>query len=153
TNCKFLWSSRLPFLFGVMLVASFLAFITASNAASPLVNSFELQGSPNATPPNPPDDWSLLYNGGLNNGGSPDVFTGILFDDANTSTDDNFTSGSKIDDPISAWKWTTGTVGDKQDLNHVAAALYNHTFDPVSGAITGNATNFYFMADLIAGNG
>src|SRR5207249_3934329 len=34
-----------------------------------------------------------------------------------------------------------------------AAALYNSNYNPITGAATGPATNLYFMADLIAGNG
>src|SRR6266516_146560 len=155
-NCRKPPCRRAPvaWLIYSILVVGFLAFTNSMSAASsPLTDSFELDGDFTAVSPNPSDDWDLLYNGGANNGGSPVVFSGVLFDDANTSTDDNFTSGSKIDDLISKWKWTTGTVNDKQDLNHVAAALYNSNYNPITGAATGPATNLYFMADLIAGNG
>src|SRR5258707_2474272 len=83
-----------------LLVAGLLAFTSGARAAvisSPLIESFELDGNVAAQLPNPPDDWELLYNGGLNNGGSPAVFTGIVQDPSNSSSDDNFTSGSKID--------------------------------------------------------
>src|SRR6266436_2795290 len=95
-NCRKLPCRRahVAWLIYSMLVVGFLAFATSLRAASsPLVDSFELDGDFTAVSPNPADDWNLLYNGGANNGGSPVVFSGVLFDDANTSTDDNFTSG------------------------------------------------------------
>src|SRR5262245_37302569 len=69
THALLLWVS--------LVAAGLIAMPHAAFGASiPLNVTFELDGDVAATVPNPPDDWALLYNGGLDNGGSPSIYTG-----------------------------------------------------------------------------
>src|SRR5437773_3611301 len=123
-------------------------------ASIPLNETFELDGDIAATAPNPPDDWGLLYNGGLETGGAAAIYTGNIVDAVNAG-DDTFTGGSKITQDPTEWAWvetTTSSASDKTDINNVAVALYTRQYN-AAGVDSGPATNLFFRADVTAPNG
>lgn len=111
---------------------------------------FELDGNADqddATPP--PDDWETLYNNGLNNGGSPSVFTGIKNDPEDPQQ--IFSGGvkdildiSSNQNNVQTWSWTTGSVPDKNNITNAYASSYIDT--------SGDRI-IYFGADRISNNG
>src|SRR5262245_8998310 len=106
-------------------------------------SQFELDGNITNAPPGLPDDWQTLFAGG----GGAAVFTGIVADPVNSTSDDTFTGGSHIEQQISDWMWTYSKANDKTDINNVAVAMY--TTNVVGQA----ATNLFFMADTTSVNG
>ena len=67
------------------------------------------------------EDWTTVNFGGLS--GTQLAKTGVLADPAPASI---FTGGgSKDDNDISAWKFKTGSVPDKDDITNAFAAAYN----------------------------
>ena len=95
---------------------------------------FELNGNPNSTLPNPPDNWDLVYKGTS----SADYTTGIITDFP-SNADNYFVQGTKDIQDITGWKWSTQSVPDKDDLLHAGVAVYGHLL--------------YFFADRYAVNG
>ena len=81
----------------------------------------------------PPDDWATLLGGG----GSADAFTGIIHEPPDTTI--FTTGGSKDNNDTDEWRWTNGSVPDKDDLLDGFAALYGDVM--------------YFGADRYANNG
>ncbi|GHA16532.1 hypothetical protein UN63_04350 [Oceanisphaera arctica] len=104
---------------------------------------FELDGNAlqDGNPP-PPDDWQTLYNGGLNNGGSPEVFTGVNPDAAPVTI---FDGGKKDIQPIGDWSHKNGSVPDKDDITNAYAASY-------TDSATGDRI-LYFGADRFSNVG
>ena len=98
---------------------------------------FELDGNTVNNPAILGDDWDS-HPGAMGNR--------FLFntDPLSQTTDDIFTGGgSKDQQPISNWNWTTGSVPDKDNIEHSFAASYDkngHTF-------------VYFGLDRYANNG
>ncbi|HEX5015488.1 MAG TPA: DUF11 domain-containing protein [Candidatus Limnocylindrales bacterium] len=119
-------------LFVFSLLLQYFAF-----AATPVLavhdDSFQLDGNAIDDPGNPPDDWATLVGGG----GSADAFSGIIHEapDSTIFT----TGGSKDINDTDEWRWTDGSVPDKDDLLDGFAALYGDVM--------------YFGADRFANNG
>ncbi len=96
------------------------------------------------------DDWQFLVT---NNGSSNSNFgtwTGIVLDptpDPTTFT----TGGSKDINDISQWRWTAGSVPDKDNILHAYAAAY--TAPSSSDGITQGDLLIFFGADRLANNG
>ena len=110
----------------------------ASFAAAPAVlavhdEQFQLDGNAIQDPPPPPDDWATLLAGG----GSADAFTGIIHEAPDTTI--FTTGGSKDNNDTDEWRWTNGSVPDKDDLLDGFAALYGDVM--------------YFGADRYANSG
>ena len=132
------WSA----LFVLSLLLQYFSFALASPALAVHDEGlFELDGDTianNATAPiGPADDWDS-HPGATGNR--------FLFnnDPLSQQTDDIFTGGSTKDDlNTSGWNWTTGSVPDKDNIEHAFAASYEkngHTF-------------VYFGLDRYANNG
>jgi uncharacterized repeat protein (TIGR01451 family) len=91
---------------------------------------FELDGNALASGA-PGDDWSNLANADAS------VF---ITDPLSQTTDKIFTGGGSKDDlNTTQWAWTTGSVPDKDNIEHAYAALYDDVL--------------YFGADRFANNG
>jgi hypothetical protein len=120
------WSA----LFVLSLLLQYFSFALASPALAVHDEGlFELDGDTiannAAAPIGPADDWDS-HPGATGNR--------FLFNDDPLSqqTDDIFTGGSTKDDlNTSGWHWTTGSVPDKDNIEHAFAAAYQkdgHTF-------------------------
>ncbi|MBS3796759.1 MULTISPECIES: DUF11 domain-containing protein [unclassified Pseudoalteromonas] len=107
---------------------------------------FELEGNAVQDAMAPPYDWETLYNGGLNNGGNANAFTGIVNDEPNASgVDDSiFTGGRKDIQDISDWGHKSGSSPDKDEITNAYAAAYNNA---------AGDTIVYFGADRISNKG
>ncbi|WP_105259164.1 hypothetical protein [Pseudoalteromonas sp. T1lg88] len=107
---------------------------------------FELEGNAVQDALAPPYDWETLYNGGLNNGGNPNAFTGIVNDEPNASGVDTsiFTGGRKDIQDISEWGHKSGSSPDKDEITNAYAAAYNNA---------AGDTIVYFGADRISNKG
>ena len=84
--------------------------------------------------PIPGDDWETLCNpdftpGGTcaNDGGSPEVFTGIEIDPDGESIFSG--GGSKDEHDIPDWEHKNGSVSQKSDITHAFAAAYLNTIN------------------------
>lgn len=124
------------------------AFAPASLwADNPVAFHHEMEGDAHDAYPNglAPDDWDTLL--GLAPGGSGQVVSKIFLPDfhADPNSDDIFiTGGSKDTLDISQWRWSLGSVPDKDDITNAYAALYPHA---------GGALHFVFGLDRYANNG
>jgi hypothetical protein len=78
----------------------------------------------------------------------------FIVDQANTSVDDILKTGTKDDNNIPTWSWTTAGTLDKNDLTDGAAAEYTCS-DVSSNCGTGHGSDklIYFMADRYAISG
>jgi uncharacterized repeat protein (TIGR01451 family) len=132
------WSA----LFVLSLLLQYFSFALAPSAlAVHNEGLFELDGDTianNAAPPiGPADDWDS-HPGAT---GNRSIFK---TDPLSQQTDDIFTGGSTKDDlNTSGWHWTTGSVPDKDNIEHAYAVSYEkdgHTF-------------VYFGLDRFANNG
>jgi uncharacterized repeat protein (TIGR01451 family) len=118
-----------------LFILSLLLQYVAMAAASPVLavhdQGFQLEG--NAVDDGAGDDWETLVNGG----GGADAFSGIIHEPADSTI---FTTGGSKDDlDTDQWRWTNGSVPDKDDLLDGFAALYGDVM--------------YFGADRFANNG
>ncbi len=130
------------------LLGACLCMGSASVYAVHDIHVFELDG--NAHQQSAADDWSNLYadcgedpnpDGSATNCGNSEAFTGILEDAAPQTI---FTQGGSKDDlDVSNWKWTDGSVPDKDDITNAFAAAYDVDGDLV----------VYFGADRFANDG
>ena len=108
-----------------------------------------------------PDDWDRVYS-------STGNYVGKVFvpDPTSQTFDDILTGGSTKDDlPLSGWRWTIGSVPDKDNITDAYAAGYTYTGEqdcpadsPPSGLHDPKCTNpgdtlLYFGADRFAQNG
>jgi hypothetical protein len=101
---------------------------------------FELDGNALASA-DPGDDWEDLYANGANNGGSPNVFTGV---DADPAPQSIFDGGKKDIQTIEEnWSHKSGAVPDKDDITNAYAAAYEDNGDLI----------VYFGADRITNVG
>lgn len=101
-------------------------------------NIFELEGNPQDDVAIAGDDWAKIGPGG--NGGAS-IAKAFSHDENNASI---FTQGgSKDGNGITQWRWTDGSVPDKDDIQNAFAAAYNNN---------GNLI-IYFGADRSANNG
>ncbi len=116
------------------------AFATTPAWAVHDLELFELDGNAVQNGTAPPDDWEELYHNGANDGGSPDVFTGINADPAPETI---FDGGKKDIQDVSQWSWKNGSVPDKDDITNAYAAAYNDKGDLI----------VYFGADRFDNNG
>jgi uncharacterized repeat protein (TIGR01451 family) len=124
------WSA----LFILSLLLQYASFALAPAALAVHHDQFQLDGNAvDDAGSAQPDDWATLVGGG----GSADAFSGIIHEPANATI---FTTGGSKDDlDTSQWRWTNGSVPDKDDILDGFAALYDH--------------NMYFGADRFANNG
>ncbi len=129
--------TRRKFRIGFFAVALAVALAGGVAFAVHELGLFELDG--NATQETLVDDWSTLYGGD----GHSLYFSGIIADGANMSI--YTTGGSKDDLDVSQWRWTDGSVPDKDDLLDAFAALYKNPAD--------SHVILYFGADRYANNG
>ena len=128
-------------------VAVVLVFIGGVGPAAGVddVGLFELEGNAVQDACAPPDDWETLYNGG----GSANLFTGIIADCADSSSDPDFedrifVGGRKDIQEISEWGWKYGSgFPDKDEITNAYAAAY----------IEDGNLIVYFGADRFANNG
>ncbi|WP_341502583.1 hypothetical protein [Gallaecimonas sp. GXIMD4217] len=85
-------------------------------------------------------------------GGNSEAHTFVQDPDGVSGIDDIYTGGGSKDDlDVSQWKWTTGTVPDKDDLLPVGAAAYN--VDSDMNAATPDDLVITFFGTLFAPNG
>src|SRR3954469_16831045 len=120
----------------VMLICCCLCMLFANTSTfAQITAGFELDGNATAVPPNPPDDWNLIYNGTS----SAQVTTGIVTD-LPSNADSYFKQGTADIDDVSQWHWSISSVPDKDDILHGGAALYG-------------GTEIYFFGDRFAQNG
>lgn len=120
-------------LLGAVIVACMATSVTVRAVDGTPPGLFELEGNTLAGAA-PGDDWSLLYNGGANDGGSPFAFTGIQVD-INPLTDTVFfQGGSKDIYDVNNWKYTLKTTPDKNDITNAYAAAYNVAADVCENA-------------------
>ena len=120
-------------LFILSLLLQYATFALAPAALAVHNGQFQLDGNAVDDPGSPPDDWATLVGGG----GTADGFTGIIHEPADSTI---FTTGGSKDDlNTTSWKWTNGSVPDKDDLLDGFAALYDKIL--------------YFGADRFANNG
>jgi uncharacterized repeat protein (TIGR01451 family) len=120
-------------LFVLSLLLQYFAMAAPGSALAVHDEQFQLDGNAIDNPGTPPDDWATLVGGG----GSADAFTGIIHEapDSTIFT----TGGSKDINDTDQWRWTDGSVPDKDDLLDGFAALYGDIM--------------YFGADRFANNG
>jgi hypothetical protein len=116
------WSA----LFVLSLLLQYFSFALASPAlAVHDENLFELDGNATNDPSVTGDDWNS------HPGATGNRFT-LVTDPLDAATDKIFTGGgSKDGGDTSSWKWTTGSVLDKDNIEHAFAASYvknGHTF-------------------------
>ena len=124
------WSA----LFILSLLLQYATFALAPAALAVHHDQFQLDGNAvDDAGSAQPDDWATLVGGG----GSADAFSGIIHEvpDSTIFT----TGGSKDDLDTTSWRWTNGSVPDKDDLLDGFAALYDNIM--------------YFGADRFANNG
>jgi uncharacterized repeat protein (TIGR01451 family)/fimbrial isopeptide formation D2 family protein len=120
-------------LFILSLLLQYASFALAPAALAVHDEQFQLDGNAVDDAGSPPDDWATLVGGG----GSADAFTGIIHEPADSTI---FTTGGSKDDlDTSSWRWTNGSVPDKDDLLDGFAAIYGDIM--------------YFGADRFANNG
>lgn len=106
-----------------------------------LFNVFELDRNAVQDGASPPDDWSLLFNGGAETGGHSAAYSGI---DADPGQDTIFTGGKKDIQNIGQWGWkNNGGFPDKDDITNAYAAAYQSGSDLI----------VYFGADRFANTG
>ncbi|UFH60496.1 hypothetical protein [Sulfurovum mangrovi] len=129
-------------LFAVFLVLGFGTQATAWVHPDYSTNLFELDG--NITDDTTPgDDWTNVKNG---TSGAFATTDGILEDGLSLSI---FTGGGSKDiRDIPLWKWTQGSVPDKDEILHAAAAAYNVE---VNGS--DNELIIYLMGDRYSTDG
>ena len=93
------------------------------------------------------DDWSNVYAKSVDSA-SPDAdhatVSRFLTDVTGAGDDIFFQGGSKDPNNITSWKYTTGTVQDKNDIEHAYAARYDATTTPA------RPTYVYFGLDRFA---
>ena len=118
-------------LFILSLVLQYATFALAPSALAVHDEGvFELDGNALASGA-PGDDWSNLANADA---------TVFVTDPLSQTTDKIFTGGGSKDDlNTTQWAWTTGSVPDKDNIEHAYAALYDDIL--------------YFGADRFANNG
>jgi uncharacterized repeat protein (TIGR01451 family) len=111
-----LWTAL--FLCSLLLqYASFAA--PASTFAADLPDKFELDGNA-ADSATAGDDWQSVV------GGTSGAFASAFINDVTGAGDNIFTGGGSKDvEDITSWAQTTGTVQDKNDIDHAFAAAYN----------------------------
>ena len=121
-------------LFILSLLLQYATFALAPAALAVHDEQFQLDGNAvDDAGSAQPDDWATLVAGG----GSADAFTGIIHEAPDSTI---FTTGGSKDDlNTTSWRWTDGSVPDKDDLLDGFAALYNKIL--------------YFGADRFANNG
>lgn len=107
------------------------------------INLFELEGDALDDPAGGAGDWSTAASG------TGKVFTGILPDPGRASGGNNVndvsiftTGGSKDVNDVSQWKYTSGSIPDKDDITNAYAIAYSN------GQLI-----IYFGADRFANNG
>ena len=116
---------------------------SASTAGNPDPSVFQLDGNALTSVPSGAlgHDWDQIYNSTTY--GTPG--TTVSSFSSETGPDTIFTSGgSKDTNDVSSWRWTTGAVPDKDDLDNAFAARYTGS--------TG-AQLLYFGSDRFANNG
>jgi hypothetical protein len=127
----------------ILLAAALALFYTAGAQAvhSPPDSSFELDGNVADDPGNSLDDWANIFD----NTDSSSFDTGIVTDPdgATIFTGAQPGGNSKDIDDITGWRHTSGSVPDKDELQHAYAAIYT----------SGSERRLYFGADREARNG
>ena len=121
--------------------------IPACSSTDTITKGFELDGNAVAVAPNPPDDWSMIYNGTA----SPTLSTGIINDFPSTK-DDYFVIGTKDLTDVTSWRYNIQSTPDKDDILHGGAAQYGgklyffgDRFDVSGDAQIG----FWFLKDTV----
>ena len=124
-------------LFVLSLLLQYFSFAAAPPAlAAHETGLFELDGDATASA-DPGDDWD-------NHPGATGNSFVFVTDPLSQQTDAIFTGGGSKDDlNVPGWSWTTGSVPDKDNINHAFAAAYEHDGD----------TYVYFGLDRLANNG
>jgi uncharacterized repeat protein (TIGR01451 family) len=104
-------------LFVLSLLLQYFAMAAPGSALAVHDEQFQLDGNAVDDPGNPPDDWA-------NHPGS-DAFV-FITDPLDAQDDDIFTGGGSKDiNDTDEWAWTTGSVPDKDNIEHAYAALYD----------------------------
>ena len=119
---------------------------------------FQLDGNAFAsdpgTPPRTGDDWDEIDDGPLDpDGDDSAVVSTFITDPLSQTTDEIYTGGSTKDDlDTTGWRHTTGSVPDKDNIEHAFAAMYNNCAD---GADAGSDPDqcLFFGLDRFARNG
>ncbi|PAU51298.1 hypothetical protein BZL41_26860 [Pseudomonas sp. PIC25] len=98
------------------------------------------------------DDWGSLHLG--NQAGSPAAFTGILSDPAPVTI---YTQGGSKDvNDVTQWRYTNGSVPDKDDITNAYATAYVNPADVTHNSQVVHAAGdliIYFGLDRFANNG
>src|SRR6266496_761347 len=93
--------------------------LTPSTGTDSIFNTIELDGDIFDDPPGTPDDWTTLNCDGL---GGAFIKTGVIPDAPNATI---FTQGGSKDiSDVTEWKYTDGSVPDKDDIENAYAAKY-----------------------------
>jgi hypothetical protein len=134
----------------IALVAIGLVAVYALPAsAAPVANVglFELDGNVADSPAGLPDDWSNVFAGTSHaNATSFDIDAPDNSKDAANPGTIFTTGGSKDDLDVPSWRYTNGSVPDKDDIQNAMAARYDNQGSPAG-------TYLYFGADRSATNG
>jgi hypothetical protein len=110
---------------------------------------FELDGNTVDVQPGGGDDWGSLYAG--DQLGTPAAFTGILADPAPLTI---FTQGGSKDiNDVTDWRYTDGSVPDKDDITNAYAAAYTVPADGGDSLNDPGDLIIYFGLDRFANNG
>jgi hypothetical protein len=146
---------------GLVGAAVFLVAVAGATLAIHNDNVFQIDGNAFASDPGSPpttgDDWDEI----MNNTDSALVDTGIVTDPLSQTTDRIFTGGGSKDDlNVPGWRHTTGSVPDKDNIEHAFAAAYNTCPDvqpdadhPDADTDTDPDFCLYFGLDRFARNG
>ena len=109
---------------------SFLSYLLLSTSALLFANGLNAQ---TITVDGNPSDWPAV----LAATGNP--FKAHVLDIVNSSSDNVWAGGSKVDNAVSAWSWTNSNTNDKTDMRNTGVALVGH--------------KLYVFADLYGSNG